>query len=157
HLQIAPAVSLGRGAGVQVAELEDQSRPLLTTPFHVMAAPVQDKLGARREAVGEVRQGKYLDGTIHPERAQYLTNADHRYRPVARSTNTRLRSRSEATRTRVRSASMLRPDLPISRPMSSSAILTLIAIVPRPRSTAWTSTSAALSATDLATNSTRPL
>src|SRR5438552_2844661 len=77
--------------------------------------------------------------------ASLLAHFDHRG-GVARSTNTRRCSRREATRTRVRSASMLRPALPISRPMSSSAIRILIAIAPPGRSKDCTCTSSRFSA-----------
>src|SRR5262249_52380332 len=155
HLQVASAQGVGGGPVVHAGQLHhDDPVGLLPAPLDPPAGAVEEELGARGEALGEVRQGKHLDGSLDPEPADDLPHADHgsrSYLPVARSTNTRLRSRSEATRTSVRSASMLRPALPISRPMSSSAIRTLMATVPRPRSSEITSTSAGLSATERAT------
>ena len=52
---------------------------------------------------------------------------------------------------------MFRPALPMNRPTSASASLTLIATVPPPRSNASTETSSGFSASDLATYSTRAL
>src|SRR5712692_2578985 len=153
HLQVAAPVELGQGPAVDPGQLHDQAGALGPAPLHPSGLAGQLQGRPRLEAVGEVCQGFHLDSPLDSEWSGDQADPDHRG-GVAMSTNTRRRSRREATRTSVRSASMLRPALPISRPTSSSAILTLIASVPAPRSKACTSTSSGFSATDFATNST---
>src|SRR5712691_185649 len=171
HLEIPASEQLGHGAVVDAAELHDQTWLAWPAPFDLALTTIEEQRGTLGEPVVEVCQGNHLDSTVSAVGTGDLADADQAGAPppcslrsrgpewppsdgLARSTNTRLRSRSDATRTRVLTASMLRPALPMKRPTSASASLTLMATVPPPRSNASTSTSSGFSASDRATYST---
>src|SRR5438309_6694338 len=155
---------------VDALELHHQARLARAAPFHLELTPVKNERGSSLEAIVEVCQGIDLDSTVETVGTEHLADPDHEPEPppcsrrsrgdvwlsdgLARSTNTRLRSRSDATRTSVLTASMLRPALPMKRPTSPSASLTLMATVPPPRSNASTCTSSGFSASVLPTYST---
>src|SRR5260370_3556293 len=153
HLHVASAKQLGHGPVLDAAELDHEAGVALAAPLHLAREAVQQEAGARVEAILEVCQGNHLDSSVQSVRPRHLPDSNHPdtsplgRRPrggnccpgigaLARSTKTRLRSRSDATRTRARMASMLPPALPLTRPLSSSASFTLLATVPPPRSNA---------------------
>src|SRR5947208_4818551 len=153
NLQVPAAVHLGGRPIVDPSELDHQVAARGAAPLHAALGAVEKQHGASVEPIAEVCQGHNLDSSVESEGTTNLAHPDH-LGGLARSTNTRLWSRSDATRTSVRSASMLRPALPMNRPTSASASFTLIATVPPPRSNDSTSTSSGFSASDLATYST---
>src|ERR1700681_3568315 len=173
NFQVLTSKQVGDGPVVDAPELDDKTRMPRAAPFDLTLCTLKQHACTRLEPVGEVCQGNHLDSAVDSIRAGDLADADHPRVPpfrgprdrgscrvsgaLARSTKTRLRSLSEATRTNVRMASMLRPALPMNRPTSPSASLTLIAMVPPPRSNDSTRTSSGFSASDLATYSMRAL
>src|SRR5450756_1189600 len=173
NLDITTAKQLGHRTVVDPAKLHDEARQPRTAPLDLALCAIKQHLRATAEPILEICQGQYLDSTVRAISDGDLADADHPVAPpfrgprdrgsccasgeLARSTNTRLRSLSDATRTSVRMASMFRPALPMNRPTSPSASLTLIATVPPPRSNDSTSTSSGFSASDLATYSTSAL
>src|SRR6266566_4413708 len=170
NLEIAAAEKVRHRPVVDTLELHDQTWLAGTAPLDLALAPVEDECRPGVKAIFEICQGVDLDSAIETVGTEHLADADHEPEPppcsrrsrgdvwvrdgLARSTNTRLRSRSDATRTSVLTASMLRPALPMKRPTSPSASLTLMATVPPPRSNASTCTSSGFSASVLATYST---
>ena len=78
HLEISAALSLGKGPRVHAAELDHQPGRLVPAPLDVTLESVQKELGGGCEAFREVRQGQNLDGPFDPERANHLTDSDHR-------------------------------------------------------------------------------
>src|ERR1700680_4374934 len=170
NFEIPASEQLGDGAVVDAAQFEHQSQLARAAPLHTMLGAVEQERRSRIEAIAEVCQGNHLDSPLESVCAGHLAHPDHAGASppdsgsarragcardgLARSTNTRLRSRSEATRTSVRIASMLRPAFPMKRPTSPSASLTLMATVLPPRSKTSTCTSSGLSASVFATYST---
>src|SRR5712691_8541126 len=158
-------------AVVDSVQLHHQARMPGPAPFDLALGAVDQESGPGVEPISEVCQGYDLYSSFQSVCTGNLSDSDHAPSPLpecldprgagseaeARSTNTRFRSRSDATRTSVRTASMLRPALPMNLPTSPSASFTLIAIVPPPRSVASTTTSSGLSASDFATYSTSAL
>src|SRR5205807_9829184 len=126
----------------------------LPAPLHHPFGSIEQQLRTAGESVVEVRQGQHLDSPLDPVGSGHQSDTGAHRGGLARSTNTRLRSRSEATRTSVRRASMFLPAFPMKRPTSVSASLTLMATVPPPRSKDSTWTSSGFSARDFATYST---
>src|SRR5437588_6333663 len=152
-LQVPTPIQLGHRAVVDPAQLQHQPCDAeATAPLDDPLRALEHERGARIKAVAEICQGQDLDSPLEAIGSGHLSHAGHRG-GVARSTNTRLRSRSDATRTSVLIASMFRPALPMNRPTSESASFTLIATVPPPRSKDSTCTSSGFSARDLATYS----
>src|ERR1700674_4997344 len=171
QLEVPASEQLGQGSAVDAVELDHQPWLAFAAPLDLAVASVEQDVGTGVKPVGEICQGQDLDSSVQSVRSHHLPNTNHacgspplrrlRGAPcrcsnagLARSTKTRLRSFSDATRTSVRNASMLRPALPMKRPMSSSASFTLMATVPPPRSNASTVTSSGFSASDFATYST---
>src|SRR6266851_5878870 len=133
HLEIPASEQLGHGAVVDADKLHDQTWLAGAAPFDVALTTIEKQRGTLAEPVIEVCQGNHLDSTFSAIGACDLADADQDGAPppcslrsrgpewppsagLARSTNTRLRSRSDATRTRVLTASMFRPALPMKRP-----------------------------------------
>src|SRR5712692_1526691 len=173
NFEVAAAEQVRHRAVVDAGELYHEARLARPAPLDLVLRPVEDQCRAGVEPILKICQGNHLDSTDQAVGPRHLSDADHDGVPppcsrrsrgeefasegLARSTNTRLRSRSDATRTSVLMASMLRPALPMKRPTSPSASFTLMATVPPPRSNDSTCTSSGFSASERATYSTSAL